>query len=309
MVRTTHSLTETIHTPVLLQEVLASLDVAYAQVVVDGTLGGAGHAEALARMMAKGSLFIGMDRDRDALTRAEKRLAHVPPRIVFKESNYRTLKVALAGLGVRADAVLLDLGFSSDQLERSGRGFSFERDEPLLMTLSAETKMGEVTAKEAVNEWSEESLADVIYGFGGERQARRIARAIVRAREEVPIETSAQLAHVIERAVHRRGKVHPATRTFQALRIAVNDELGALEQLLGDVPELLTPGGRVAIISFHSLEDRLVKHAFRAYEKGGVGTTQKKPIVPSPEEVARNPRARSARLRILFKHHEVPTTL
>ncbi len=299
---------DTVHAPVLLQEVIAALDVSSAKVVVDGTLGGAGHAKALALLMQKDATFIGIDRDKDALERARHALESVAPRVVLKEGNFSTIKQVLAEENIGcADALVLDLGFSSDQLERSGRGFSFVRDEPLLMTLCASPSDEQVTAEDAVNGWSEESLADVLYGFGGERYARRIARAIVLARSLAPIATSGQLAAVIESVVPKRGKLHPATRTFQALRIAVNDELGSLETLLNAIPDFLALGGRVAIISFHSLEDRLVKHAFRSLAQRGYGDAVKKPILPSDKEIIQNPRARSARLRIFHRNYEANT--
>jgi len=199
---------------------------------------------------------------------------------------------------------LLDLGLSSDQLDgASERGFSFRQDEPLRMTFSQNPVEGAPTAWHTVNEWSEESLADILYGFGEERRSRKIARAIVLAREEKKIETSKELAEIVASAVRGRKGIHPATKTFQAIRMAVNDELGALTEALNKSKELLENNGRIAVITFHSLEDRIVKRAFKAWEKEGVGfQVTKKPIAPTKEECTTNRRARSAKLRCFEKH-------
>jgi 16S rRNA (cytosine1402-N4)-methyltransferase len=220
--------------------------------------------------------------------------------------NFRQLDEALGELGVKwIDAALFDLGLSSDQLETSGRGFSFQDDEPLAMSFGDPSVPGRLTAKEIVNHWREESLADVIYGYGEETFARRIAKAIVAARRHAPLETTSQLVEVIRGAVpgwytHRR--LNPATKTFQALRIATNDELGALREALPKVWESLAPGGRLAIISFHSLEARILKEQFRLWVASGAGKLiAKKPILPSREEAVANPRSRSAQLRLIQK--------
>jgi len=214
------------------------------------------------------------------------------------------MEAILADVAIaQVDAVLLDLGISSDQLTGtegagSGRGFSFRYDEPLQMTLASSLETDALTAAEIVNTWSEESLADIIYGFGEERKARVIARALVAAREKKVIETTTELADIVSQAVRSRGKTHPATKTFQALRIAVNDELGALQDGLAAAKEVLSPGGRIAIITFHSLEDRIVKRVFREWERAGLGVVlQKKPYTADSDEVAANPRSRSAKLR------------
>lgn len=289
------------HIPVLLQETVDLLNLAPGKVFVDGTVGDGGHSKAVCERFGDAVRIIALDRDREMLERAKVSLAGCP--ITFQNENFRNLDRVLSEVSPGgADAVLLDLGVSSFHFDESGRGFSFKRDEPLRMTLDT---AGAVTAEDAVNGWSEENLRTVIRGFGEERYAGRIARAIVTARKEKPIERSIELAAIIERAVppsQRRGKVHPATKTFQAIRIAVNDELGALEECLPKAFQVLRGGGRLAVISFHSLEDRLVKRFFNAMvsmEKAEKIT--KKPIVPGDAEVSRNPRSRSAKLRCIAK--------
>lgn len=291
------------HKPVLLHEVLEQLSVQPNDIVVDATLGGAGHAREISDLLGANGVFIGFDLDENALDRARETLGSVQPKVILIEANFRDLAEELAKRGISKVAeVLFDLGWSSYQLG-SGRGFSFMADEPLRMTYSR-TK-NDLTAATIVNEWGEKSLADVIFGWGGERYARRIARSIVEARARKPIQTSRELADVIRDAVpaaYRRGKIHPATRTFQALRIAVNDELDALKEGLETAWHLLAPRGRIAVITFHSLEDRIVKKMFNEFEKSGEGMRiTKKPIIPSAEEVRENPRSRSAKLRVIEK--------
>jgi len=267
--------------------------------VVDSTAGGGGHAEALLHELGPAGRLIVLDADAHALARVRDRLGD-DTRIAYVCGNFRNLAANLETLGVeRVDRILLDLGLSSDQLDQpTGRGFSFQRDEPLRMTFAAEMPEGALTAWHVVNEWSEESLADILFGFGGERRARKLARAIVEARAERPLETSAQLAALTERTLGTRGAIHPATRTFQAIRMAVNDELGALEAALAASTTLLAPGGRIAVIAFHSLEDRIVKRTFRSWQDQGLGQAlTKRPIVPSRRESLANRRARSAKLR------------
>lgn len=276
-------------------------------VVVDGTLGGGGHAAALLERIGASGRYIGIDADADALERVRRLPIGGDPRLTLVCGNARDLVAHLAVCGVReASKVLFDLGLSSDQLTPPegvvGRGFSFTRDEPLLMTLAAHPGAEELTARDVVNTWGEETLADIIFGFGEEPRARRIARAIVAARDQVPIETSRDLAAIVERAVGRRGAHHPATRTFQAIRIAVNSELDTLEAMLAASFRVLAHGGRLAVISFHSLEDRVVKHRFRAWEAAGQGVVvTKRAIVPSDAECRANRRARSAKLRCFEK--------
>lgn len=270
--------------------------------MVDATLGGAGHALAMAQRVGKGGTLVGFDADGAAIARATERLAGVPCTTVLVQRNFREMDEALTERGVEtADAFLFDLGWSSFQLA-SGRGFSFQTDEPLLMTYRDNPTEDDITAREIVNSWAEESIADILYGWGQERFSRRIAKAIVVAREQEPIETASQLAAIVEQAVPgiaRHGRIHPATKTFQALRIAVNDELGALAAGLTGARTHAAPRARIAVITFHSIEDRVVKRLFRSWVDEGFGTlVNKKPIVPGAEELVANPRARSAKLRV-----------
>ena len=301
---------ESRHQPVLLHEIVESLSIAPDDIVVDATLGGAGHAKSLADRLGKKGMLIGFDLDPEAIVRARRMLSTVKPKIHLVEANFRHLQTELAKLGVKnVRAVLFDLGWSAYQLDSGlpgqGRGFSFLRDEPLLMTYGTRLDPDTLTAQKIVNEWREESIADVLWGWGEERYSRRIARAIVAERQRKPITSSLQLAEIIAKAVpnaYRRGRINPATRTFQALRIAVNDELGALSEGLKAAWQMLSPGGRIAVISFHSIEDRLVKHMFADWEKANEGLRiYKKPLVPTKEELDKNPRARSAKLRVIEK--------
>ncbi len=292
------------HLPVLLHEAIQNLAIAEDDIVVDATLGGAGHSRAITGQQSEKGTFIGFDLDAAALERARHALKDAKPTVHLVKANFRHLASEVGKLGIRTiTKALFDLGWSSYQLD-SGRGFSFLRDEPLQMTYSSDAGSG-VTAATIVNEWKEETLADIIYGFGEERYSRRIAKAIVEHRVHRPFITSVQLADVIKAAVpsaYRFGRLHPATRTFQALRIAVNDELGALEDGIRGAWRMLVPGGRIAVITFHSIEDRVVKRMFAAWEKEGGGKRiTRKPLVPSERELAENPRSRSAKLRIVEK--------
>jgi 16S rRNA (cytosine1402-N4)-methyltransferase len=296
------------HTPVLLHEVVHELQLRPADVVLDATLGGAGHARAIAEKLAPSGTFIGMDADSAAIERAREKLQGVAPAVHLVHANFRFIRESLSKLGIpRIDKALFDLGWSSYQLA-SGRGFSFRTDDPLLMTYADAPKVGDVTAEQIVNDWQEESIADVLYGWGEERHSRRIAKAIVEARAQKPITTARELAEIIEKATPlraSRGKIHPATRTFQALRIAVNDELGALKEGLIAALGALGEGGRIAVISFHSVEDREVKRLMMAWEKAGAGKrVTKSPLAPTKEESMSNPRARSAKLRVIEKIKE-----
>lgn len=296
----------TTHHTVLLHESVDGLDIHKGDIVVDGTLGGGGHTEEIARRFGHDITLIGIDMDEKALERSRERIAKITPHAHFFRDNFRNIDkvVAKAGKG-HADRILLDIGLSSDQFEVSKRGFSFRKDEPLLMTFAEDPKSQAFTAWDIVNEWEESSIADVIYGYGEERFARRIAKLIVEERQLRTIDTTFELVHIIESAVpfwYRKGRLHPATKTFQALRIAVNDELGALKEGIRAGFGILSTGGRLAVISFHSLEDRIVKQYFRELkEEGKVTLVTKKAIVPSEEETDRNPRARSAKLRIIEK--------
>jgi 16S rRNA (cytosine1402-N4)-methyltransferase len=283
------------HVSVLTAEVLAQLELAPGQIVLDGTLGGGGHARAILQRIGPTGLLVAFDRDPAAIERAASWSAGMPVR--FCQTNFCDAPEALDQLNIdRLDGVILDLGLSSDQLADRERGFSFQSEGPLDLRFNPHE--GE-PASRLVNRLSEAHLADLIYHYGEDRLSRRIAREIVAARRARPIETAAELADVVRRAVPRSRdseRIDPATRTFQALRIAVNEELKSLEIALRRLPDRLRPGGRLAIISFHSLEDRRVKEAFRDDPRLAVIT--KKPLRPADDELARNPRARSAKLRV-----------
>ena len=270
--------------------------------VVDGTLGGAGHFRLFLDALDASGTLIGIDADEEAIERARAAAAEAThgPKVVLANDNFRNLASVLAREGVgEIDKALFDLGWSGFQLAR-GRGFSFRADEPLLMTYGDPEHA--TTARDLVNHLSEASLADMIYGLGEERFSRGIARAIVARREESPIETTFELAAAIEEGVpswYKHRRLHPATKTFQALRIAVNDELGALREGLAAALMSLSPRGRVAVITFHSIEDRIVKAMFRDAAHEGLGlVATRKPVAPDAEECAENPRARSAKLRV-----------
>jgi 16S rRNA (cytosine1402-N4)-methyltransferase len=287
------------HEPVLTAEVVQLLQPERGGVFVDCTLGLGGHASAL--LAAGAGRVIGLDRDLDALARARHTLSAWTDRVELVHADYRAIDAVLDRLGIPlVDGALADLGLSSLQLDTPGRGFSFQRDDPLDMRMD---RASGDTAADLVARSSEGELADVIFQYGEERYSRRIARAIVDARREAPVQTTGRLAAIVRRAIPRRGpmRIDPATRTFQALRIWVNRELDGLDRFLETAARRLRAGGRFAVIAFHSLEDRIVKHTFRALAQGELMMTilTKKPIVPRDEEVARNPRARSAKLRVV----------
>ena len=290
----------TVHVPVLPQEVISWLDPRPGQVIVDGTLGGGGHTRLLAERLASSALAEGsagfvlaLDRDPAALAAAEKSLSGLPVKIA--QANFCDLGQVLDELGIAAvDSVLLDLGLSSDQLADDARGFSFDAGGQL--DLRFDPSEGE-PAWRLLARLTENEIADLIYEFGQERYSRRIARRIVLARRERPVRTAADLAALVRRCVPRSAdRIDPATRTFQALRIAVNRELESLDLALQRLPDRLKPGGRLAIISFHSLEDRRVKEALRSDPR--LLNLTKKPITASAEELSANPRSRSAKLRV-----------
>lgn len=338
------------HTPVLLKEIMEGLDLGRkhshgakanakngdSPVYVDCNLGDGGHAEAFIRALEGNIQVIGFDLDQSAIERAEVNIVKAVKKeeIPFdaKKSlhlfrkNFRNLEKTLieakmTSTGEKyADAILFDLGLSSFEIDESGRGFSFRKDEPLSMTFGKKSSQDENSAgdgsegdhmfdaSDIVNTWKEEDIANVIFAYGEDKFARRIAKRIVEARgtawgeNQLPIRTTAQLADIVKAAYPGKakfGKIHPATRTFQALRIAVNDELRALEAALPQAFKLLKPGGRLAVISFHSLEDRIVKHFFKEVTGGEILT--KRPITPTAAESKENPRARSAKLRIIQK--------
>lgn len=302
------------HYSVLLNESIEALNIRPDGVYVDGTLGLGGHSEQIAKRLTTGRL-IAIDRDKSALERAEERLAPYAQRISFVHGNFRDLPQLLANQGVdRANGMLFDLGVSSPQLDEAERGFSYMADAPLDMRMDTSESL---TAWFIVNKWPEEKLKRILFEFGEERYAPRVAQAIVRRRAAAPIDTTGELVDVIRGAMPPqalREKQHPAKRSFQAIRIAVNDELASISELMDHAAELLAPGGRLAVISFHSLEDRIIKNAINARERGctcprdfpvctcGFHQTLKsitrKPILPTEQELAENPRSRSAKLRV-----------
>ena len=288
------------HIPVMPAEVEGALDLKAGAVVVDATLGLGGHAAMMAAKIGAQGRLIGIDQDVRAIELAQVRLKDFQGRLDIVQSNFSRLDEVLEGLGVEAvDAVLLDLGVSSLQLDDPARGFSFRSDGPLDMRMAD----AGTTAEDLVNELSEQELADLIFHYGEERFSRRIAQRIVQARAGQRIRTTGELADIILRSLpngYQRDKLHPATRTFQALRIAVNRELEVLEEVLGKAFAHVKIGGRIAVIAFHSLEDRIVKEKFRALAREGFAALlTKKPLRPAEAEAADNPRSRSAKLRAL----------
>lgn len=290
------------HEPVLLAEVLEGLQVRPGGLWVDGTVGLGGHASAILDRSAPDGRLLGFDRDAEALQVASSRLQSGRAR--FVHADFRAIPETLGG--ERASGVLLDLGVSSMQLDTPERGFSFQQDGPLDMRLD---QSEERSAADVVNRMREDELADVIYRFGEEHASRRVARAIVAARRQAPIMTTSALAAIVRRAAKGRPGLDAATRTFQALRIHVNRELEGLGDALRAIAACLEPGGRLLVISFHSLEDREAKNAFRELGREGYRVVTKKPLVASDDERRRNPRARSAKLRVLeraFRERRVP---
>jgi len=306
------------HTSVLFNETIDGLDIKADGVYVDGTLGGGGHASGVCSKLSEEGLFIGIDRDKDALEAASKRLEPYKCRKIFVQSNYSAIKEVLADNGIEAiDGAVLDLGVSSFQLDNGERGFSYMQDAPLDMRMNADDSF---CAMDVVNSYSERELIKIIKEYGEERWAARIASFIVKARKDKLIETTGQLVDIIKAAVPaaaRRDGPHPAKRTFQAIRIEVNDELGQLEIAVDEFCDVLAKDGKLCIITFHSLEDRIVKETFARRANpctcpkefpvcvcGKVADIEKvtgKPIIPSEEELEENPRSRSAKLRIAKK--------
>jgi 16S rRNA (cytosine1402-N4)-methyltransferase len=283
------------HLPVLAEETLRLLDPQPGETWVDCTTGGGGHARLIAEKVGPTGRLIGLDQDPTMLALARTTLNGLPATLIH--ANFDQLAEVLRNQGVgKVDGVLADIGFSSDQMNDPTRGLSFKADGPLDMRLDPTAG---ATAADLVNTMSEQALADVFYEYGEERKSRWVAKRIVERRKAKPFETTAELADVVRSCVPRSGNIDPATRVFQALRIAVNDELGVLERLLAVLPAVLKPGGRAGIISFHSLEDRRVKQAFRKPDVWQVKT--KKPVEAGDTEVARNPRARSAKLRVAVR--------
>ncbi|MDR3519819.1 MAG: 16S rRNA (cytosine(1402)-N(4))-methyltransferase RsmH [Candidatus Pacebacteria bacterium] len=296
---------KSVHKTVLLNETIEGLNLQKVSsekaLVVDCTFGGGGHSAEICKRYPSVKI-IAFDQDQGAFEKAKDKFKSLDCEIDFVNANFKDLEKFVSS-GV--DGIIFDLGLSSDQLENSGRGFSFMKDEPLLMTMKENPLPEDVTAGDVVNTWSETSLADIIYGYGEERFSRRIAKRIVDARQKAEIKTTFDLVKIIDSAVpasYKRGRIHPATKTFQALRIAVNDELGVLKIGLQSGFNILKSGGRMSVISFHSLEDRVVKRFYKEVEKEGVARLiNKKPIIATSEEVKNNSRSRSAKLRVLEK--------
>lgn len=289
------------HIPVLLREVIQSLELHPGLTVLDGTLGAGGHSREIIPLIVPGGTLVGLDRDREAIDRASKIIGNpAGVRTIFHYANFRDVDTVCDEIGVATfDRALLDLGYSSYQMDDARRGLSFQTVGPLDMRLDQTESL---TAADIVNFWDEDVIADMIWAYGDERKSRAIARAIVAARKLQPITTTKELADIIENKIHRSGKIHPATRTFQALRIVVNDEMGSLKSGIEHIFARLSPGGRLAIISFHSGEDRIVKDLFRTLADNEQGIlVVKKPLVPQEDEFKSNPRSRSAKLRIIQK--------
>lgn len=291
------------HRTVLLHEVVEWLRIEPG-IYVDATLGAGGHAEAIIDRLDPASTFIGLDADSEAIDAAQKKFAEAKPKVILVHANFRTLKNILSMHDIDAvNGIVFDLGWRIEQL--TGRGFSFDKDEPLLMTFDPHPPEEALTAREIVNTWDEPHIADILYGWGGEHFSRHIARAIVERRAIQPIERTVELADIVSHATpvwYRKRRIHPATKTFQALRIAVNDEIGALREGLTAARDMLADHGRIVVITFHSTEDREVKHMFRAWDAEGIGKVlTKKPITAGEEELGDNPRARSAKLRVYEK--------
>jgi len=306
------------HKSVLLQECIDALNIRPDGIYLDGTLGGAGHSSQIARRLTEGGRLIGVDRDRTALAAAKERLAPYADRVTLVHSNFAEIDAILDSLGIPAvDGMLFDLGVSSPQLDDASRGFSYMADAPLDMRMDKDDAL---TAGEVVNTWPQGELRRILYDYGEERYAPQIAAAICRAREKAPVETTLELVDIIRSAMPAqalREKQHPAKRSFQAIRIAVNDELGAVSRMMQAAVGRLNPGGRLAVITFHSLEDRIVKSEMQQAARGCtcppefpvcvcgkrplVRLVNRKPILPSQAEQEENPRARSAKLRVAEK--------
>ena len=293
------------HKSVLLQEAIHSLAPHKGGVFVDATFGAGGHSSALAKAIGKTGELIAFDADKSVFENPIVSTIESLTRFHPVVANFRTTGRELTKRKLVIDGALFDLGLSSTQLEQSGRGFTFQKDEPLRMTFAHSTKKNDVTAHAVVNDWSEETLVTIFKGFGEERFARSIAKHIVMARKVSPIATTAELVEVIHQSTpgwYQRGKTHFATKTFQAIRMAVNDELGAAKEGIVGALNHTKVGGHIAVITFHSIEDRLVKQLFRELQtEHRIALVNKKPIVPGEDELKANPRARSAKLRVIEK--------
>lgn len=292
------------HIPVLLKESIEGLQIKEGGIYIDCTTNRAGHSKEIAKALGKNGILICIDLDDDALKEAQvvlEKITHAP-KYHFVCSNFRHIHKILTSLGyTQVDGIIADLGLSSQELDSSKRGFSFKGNEPLLMTFSAHPDEDTVTAKDIVNSWSESTIADILFGFADETYSRRIAKGIIEARKEKEIATTEELVAVIAASVpvnYLHKKTHFATKTFQALRMATNDELGSISDLLEALPRILNIGGRASIITFHSTEDRIVKQNIRSH-KDTLLSVNKKAIAPDIEEIITNPRSRSAQLRII----------
>jgi len=291
------------HKTVLLHEAVDALELSTTDTVVDATYGSGGHAIEITKLLGKKGVYVGIDADKTAFD--QNKLRDVSPQTHLVHDNFGNITEILSSLDIKgADAILADLGWRMEQFADGSKGFSFMHEGPLHMTFGNPEDYA-FTAYDIVNDWDENVIADILYGYSQERFARRIAKHIVETRREESIQTTTQLAALVEYALPRqakKGKTNPATKTFQALRIAVNDELGVLEKFIKEAFHALNPGGRLAIITFHSIEDRIVKHSFRELKDAGMGVlTPKKPILPNEEELKDNPRSRSAKLRVITK--------
>ncbi|MBA3733206.1 16S rRNA (cytosine(1402)-N(4))-methyltransferase RsmH [Patescibacteria group bacterium] len=295
-----------IHKTVLLQEAIDGLEIKKGDIFVDGTLGGGGHSEEVCNRFGDSVVMIGIDLDPEAIERTTVRLSSKDCNMRYAQGSFRNIDSILDTFGIeKVDKILLDIGLSSNQFEDSGRGFSFQKDEPLLMSFKKDIAVEDLTASEIVNNWDQENIQAVIEGYGEEQFAWKISKAIVSRREIKPILTTFDLVDVIKSATpvwYHTKRIHPATKTFQALRITVNQEIESLKEGVSKGFERLNKNGRLAVISFHSLEDRVVKQFFKEKEENEVGIRiTKKPISASEEELLLNPRSRSAKLRILEK--------
>lgn len=292
-----------VHRSVLLNELVGALQIQQGDTIVDATAGSGGHSKLACSQLGKSGTLIAIDMDTDALSRSKKQLDDLSCKKIFQEGNFRDIQHIINSLGIeQVDGVMFDLGFNSYQIENSGRGFSFRTSEPLLMTFKKVPNENDITADSIINSWDEEHIADILYGYGEERFARKIARGIITARKIKKIDRTVELVDIVKASTpwwyHSR-RIHPATKTFQALRIAVNDEVETLRNGLKETLSILKQGSRLAVISFHSIEDRVVKQFFNGMSKDGYGMIiTKKPIVPQRDEILLNPRARSAKLRI-----------
>jgi len=295
------------HIPVLLKEAIEYLDPKPGDTILDATIDGGGHAAAICEKISSNGLLIGIDQDKEIIKAAESKMQKLKCKVILLNGNFRDLSELIAPYNIKSiNGAIFDLGMSSLQLEESGRGFTFQKNEPLLMTFKSELDSNDLTAKEIINKWNEKEIGDVLYKYGEERYSRKIARGIIEARKKKPLETTFDLVEVIRvnvPAMYRNNKrINCCTRTFQALRIAVNDELGALGEGIEKAWNLLSKKSRLVVITFHSLEDKIVKNFLKEKKEKGKGKIlTKKPIRPFLEEIKSNPRSASAKLRAIEK--------